>query len=370
MRTWQKLSPFSLIILFCALFSAACTQQPAKSLVNLHDSASLTKLQIKVFKPGSVAPSTLYVIGQKQAQQIYKAALASPQPRKSSGCSQVLGADYQLIFWAGGQTAEIIAADRGGCGDLFLRGGDLRDASKDFWSLLDQAIASAPQVKQPDRLTIVRYWGDRQAPLTASVTSAEQAQTLFLALSSLPPSEERCGGEIVTYDDLFFFEGETLLRAYVPRGACSQISIAGDPSTSSWQFTEHFRQVMDQLLAGITLVPAQPDQLEIRHNLEHTVPGPQTIFYASIEQSAVQKLFQTVYDLPVWPANKDVSCNSQGTADSYDVLTFSQAGAWLTSVNAFSDCASLGLVRADMMGGSSRQVTPEFWDQVHRFEKG
>ena len=62
----------------------------------------------------------LYVVEQKQAQQIYQAALDSPQPGLGRACPTNAGPSYQLLFRDGAQPAEIITADQSGCGDLFL----------------------------------------------------------------------------------------------------------------------------------------------------------------------------------------------------------------------------------------------------------
>jgi hypothetical protein len=377
MRARRHLFPLALLPLVCALLSTACgqlqNQQPPKPLVALHNSADLTKLQIERFEAGNAAPEMLYVIEQKTAQQVYKAALASPQPAQGRACPAIAGPGYQLVFWAGTQTAEIVTADRGGCGDLFLRGGDLRQANQDFWSFLDQAITSAPHVKQPDHLEIVRYQGNVQVPLYAKITSAKQAQKLFTALSaflSTPPSTTgRCGDQAATYDDLFFYEGQVLLRAQVFRGNCSQVRIAGKTTAPSLQPTEQFQQQVTQELSGVAFAPARSDTLKIEHAPTSIQSGSGPDFRISRDQGAIQKLYHTASNLPRWPSNKDSSCNLQGTAASYDVLTFSQGGAWLVSTTAFSGCAAISFNRAGIEGGYASQATQEFWDLLRQAEK-
>ncbi len=378
MRARHDLFPLALLPLVCALLITACTQPqnqpPPKSLVALHNSADLTKLQIESLDVGNPAPDQLYVVGQKTAQQVYKAALASPQPAPGRDCPAVAGPGYQLVFWAGSQIAEIVTADRGGCGDLFLRGGDLRQGTRDFWAFLDQAISSAPHVKQPDHVEIVRYLGNLQMPLYAKVTSTRQVQPLFTALSafvsSSPPTTGRCANQAATYDDLFFYEGEVLFRAQVFRGDCLQVRIAGTTGSLPLQPTEQFLQLLDQELLGVTFVPVRPDTLEIQHAPAIIQPGSGPDFRISTDQDLIQSLFHTVSGLPPWPSNQDASCNMQGTAASYDVLTFSQGGAWLIAITAFSGCAAISFHRAGIAGGYASQATPEFWDQIRRAEKG
>ncbi len=377
MRTRRHLFPLALLPLVCALLSPACGllqhQQPPKPLVALHNSADLTKLQIELFEAGNAAPETRYVIGQKIAQQVYQAALASPRPTQGRGCPAIGGPRYQLVFWAGTHTAEIITADRGGCRDLFLRG-DLRQATPDFWSVLDQAISSAPHVKQPDHVEIVRYQGNVQVPLYAKMTSARQAQKLFTALSAFlstsPSTTGRCADQAATYDDLFFYEGEVLLRAQVFGGDCSQVRIAGQPPAPSLHPTEQFLHQLHQELSGVTFAPVRPDTLEIEHAPTSIQSGSGPDFRSSRDQGAIQKLYHTASNLPLWPSNKASSCASQRTATSYDVLTFSQGGAWLLSITAFSGCAAISFNRAGIEGGFARQATQEFWDLVHRAENG
>jgi hypothetical protein len=378
MKASGYLFPLALLPLVCALLSTACgqlqNQQPSKPLVALRNSADLTKLQIELFKAGNAAPETLYVIEQKTAQQVYKAALASPRPAQGRACPAVAGPGYQLVFWAGTQIAEIVTADRGGCGDLFLRGGDLRQANQDFWSFLDQAISSAPHVKQPDHLEIVRYQGDMQVPLYAKMTSARQVQKLFTALTAFLSRSQSttgpCVNQAATYDDLFFYEGEVLLRAQVFRGDCSQVRIAGKTTSPPLQPTEQFLHQLDQELSGVTFAPVRPDTLEIQHAPTSIQSGSGPDFRISRDQVAIQKLYNTASNLPRWPSNKDSSCNLQGTAASYDVLTFSQGGAWLTSTTAFSGCAAISFNRAGIEGGYASQATQEFWDLVRQAEKG
>jgi hypothetical protein len=376
MRARHDLFPLALLPLVCAVLVTACAQpqnqQPAKSLVALHTSADLTKLQIESFDAGNPAPDMLYVLGQKTAQQVYKAALASPQPAQGRPCPAVAGPGYHLIFWAGSHIAEIVTADRGGCGDLFLRGGDVRQGTRDFWAFLDQAIRSAPHVKQPDHVEIVRYLGNLQMPLYARVTSTRQVQTLFTALSaflsSSPPSAGRCANQAATYNDLFFYEGDVLFRAQVFRGDCSQVRIAGTTGVLPLQPTEQFLQQVDQELLSIPFVPVRPDRVEIQHAPARIQPGSGPEFRISTDQDVIQPLFHTVWGLPPWPSNQDSSCNRQGTAASYDVLTFSQGGTWLIAIAAFSGCAAISFHRAGITGGYANQATPEFWDQVRRAE--
>lgn len=371
MRVPLHLFPLALIAILCTLLFTACDPKP---LVNLHSSAALTKLQIEIFEDGKASPETLFVIKQEVAQQLYKAALASPQPAPGRACPTVAGPGYQLVFWAGAQRAETVIADRGGCSDLFLRGGDLRQASQDFWSLLDQATTSAPHVTHPDHLDIVRYQGNVQVPLYVKITSARKVQRFFTYLSaflSTPPSTTGyCGDQAPTYDDLFFYEGEVLLRAQVFRGDCSQVRMAGKTISPALRLTEQFRQQLDQELSSMTFAPARPDKLEIKHTPTNIQPGSGPDFRISTDQRAIQKLYHTAYTLPPWPLNKDSSCNSQGTADSYDVLTFSQEDAWLVSVTAFSSCAVIWFNRAGIEGGYASQGTQEFRDLVHQAEKG
>jgi hypothetical protein len=334
----------------------------------------LTKLQIEIFEAGKTSPDTLYVIKQKAAQQLYKAALASPQPAPGRACPTMAGPGYQLVFWAGAQRAETVTADRGGCGDLFLRGGDFRQANQDFWSLLDQAITSAPHVTHPDHLEIVRYQGNVQVPLYAKITSARQVQRLFTHLSaflSTPPSiTGLCGDQASTYDDLFFYEGEILLRAQVFRGDCSQVRMTRKTTSTALHLTAQFQQQLDRELSSMTFAPVRPDTLEIEHAPASIQSGSGPDFHISTDQSAIQELYHTAYNLLPWPPNKDSSCNSQGTSDSYDVLTFSQGDAWLVSATAFSGCAAISFNRAGIEGGYPKQATQKFWDLTHRVEKG
>ncbi|EFH84514.1 hypothetical protein [Ktedonobacter racemifer] len=371
MRVPLHLFPLALIAILCALLFTACDPKP---LVNLRSSADLTKLQIEIFENGKASPETLYVIKQETAQQLYKAALASPQLAPGRACPTIGGPGYQLVFWAGAQRAETVIADRSGCEDLFLRGGDLRQANQDFWSLLDQAITSAPHVTHPDHLEIVRYQGNVQVPLYGKITSTRQVQRLFTYFSaflSTPPSTTGfCGDQAPTYDDLFFYEGEVLLRAQVFRGDCSQLRMAGKTTFPALHLTEQFQQQLDQELSSMTFAPVRPDKLEIKHAPTSIQPGSGPDFRISIDQSTIQKLYRTAYNLLPWPSNKDSSCNSQGTAGSYDMLTFSQEDAWLVSATAFSGCPTVSFNRAGIEGGYMSQATQEFWDLVHQVEKG
>src|SRR5258706_3987680 len=337
MRTRHDFFPLALLLLVSAWLVTACAhpqnQPPPKSIVALHNSADLTKLQIESFDAGNPAPDMLSVVGQKTAQQVYQAALASPLPAPGRACPAVAGPGYQLICWAGSEIAEIVTADQGGCGDLFLRGGDVRQGTRDIWAFLDQAISSAPHVKQPDHVEIVRYLGNLQMPLYAKVTSTRQVQTLFTALSafvsSSPPTTGRCANQAATYDDLFFSEGDVLFRAQVFRGDCLQVRIAGTSGFLPVRPTEQFLQQLDQELLGITFVSVRPDRLEIQHAPARIQPGSGPDIRISTDQDVIQPLFHRVSGLPPWPSNQDTSCNMQGTAASYDVLTFSQGGAWL-----------------------------------------
>jgi hypothetical protein len=249
----------------------------------------------------------------------------------------------------------------------------LRQGDQDFWSLLDQAISSAPHVKQPDHLEIVRYLGNMQVPLYAKVNSTRQVQKLFTTLSDFlsrsQPTTGPCADQAATYDDLFFYEGEALFRAQVFRGDCSQVRIASTPASPPLQPAEQFLQQLDQELLGVTFMPVRPTTLEIQHAPARVQSGSGPDFRISRDQNVIGKLFYTVSSLPRWPYNKDSSCNMQGTAASYDVLTFSQGGAWLTTTTAFSGCAAISLHRAGIEGGYASQATQEFWDLVRRAEK-
>ncbi|GLV60881.1 hypothetical protein KDH_77000 [Dictyobacter sp. S3.2.2.5] len=369
---WPLLS-LSLIALICTLLATACgqsqAQQPPLPLAPLRNSADLTKLQIKMLAPGNAVPEMQYVSDQKRAQQIYKAALASPQPVPDNPCPAIAGPRYQLVFWAGTRAAEIITADQGGCGDIFLRGGDLRQASQNFWSFLDQAIAGAPLVRQPDHVEIVRYQGDARMPLYAKITSKAQAQALFTTISTFLASSQSttglCDDQAASYDDLFFYEGEALYHVQVFSGACSQVRMFGRPPSPFLRPTAQFVQQLNQGLTSVKFAPANPDKLEIEHAPTAIRSGSGPAFTTTRDQGVIQKLYHNAANLPPWPANKDASCNTQGTANSYDIVTFSQGGAWLTSATAFSGCATVSFGRAGIGGGYMRQVTQEFWDLVH-----
>jgi hypothetical protein len=356
----------------------ACAQPqppppPPQSRVAPQHSAALSTLQVESFDAGNAAPDMRYVVGQQTAQQVYQAALASPQPAQGGFCPAVAGPSYHLMFWAGARIAEIVTADRGGCGDLWLRGGDVREGTRDFWAVLDHAISSAPHVTRPDHVDIVRYRGNGQMPLYAKGTVSSQVHLLFAALfallASFPPAAGRCANQAATYDDLFFYEGAVLFRAQVFRGDCSQVRIAATPGLDPLQPTEQFLHQWDQELLGITFAPVRPDRLEIQHAPARIQPGFGPVFRSSTDPDVTQPLFHTVSGLPPWPSNQDASCNGQGTAASYDVLTFSQEGAWLSAIAAFSGCAAITFHRAGITGGYARQATPEFWDQVRRAER-
>jgi hypothetical protein len=211
-------------------------------------------------------------------------------------------------------------------------------------------------------------------PLYAKVTSTRQVRNLFTALSALrassPPITGRCANQGATYDDLFFYEGDVLLRAQMFRGDCSQVRIAGMTGSPPLQPTEQFLHQWDQELLGVPFVPVRPDKLEIQHAPTRIQLGSGPDFHFSSDQNVIQPLFQTVFSLTSWPSNQDSFCNMQATSASYDVLTFSQGSAWLMAVTAFSGCAAVTFNRAGIDGGYASQATQAFWDSVRQAEQG
>jgi hypothetical protein len=77
-------------------------------------------------------------------QQLYTTTFALPQMPQGIPCTMEAGPHYTLTFQQGAKTLETIVAKREGCQPVSIVGETQdRQASRDFWSQLDQAIHQA-----------------------------------------------------------------------------------------------------------------------------------------------------------------------------------------------------------------------------------
>ncbi|QBD76487.1 hypothetical protein EPA93_10890 [Ktedonosporobacter rubrisoli] len=358
-----------LLILSMALLVVGCgSTEQAHAQSQAQHNNSLTKLQIKLFGPGETAPLKRVVINdQELIQKLYAQAQALPKPQKDRICTMQLGLSYALSFWNGDKLVEMMVANSSGCGDLMLSSGDWRQPDRQFWQVLRQAYDSAAGVKQPDSLAVVRYTDKTQPPLYARVTSASQVQKFLTALHQLPRQADQCAPVGMPFDDLYFFEGEKMLRVQIFKGACKAVRIM---SEEGWRTMDQtVEQLLEQTLATTSFAKAIPDRLEMR--IAFTKHGQDNgltfmdLGHNNEELQRVRKIYDVTYALPLLPLRNGnhESCPASGSLKYY-MLIFSQGGAWLTTAIAYENCEPVQLNTVGATGIPLRQATQEFWSLV------
>jgi hypothetical protein len=101
------------------------------------------RIQINDHLSKGVEPVVTLSVSSK-VQQLYSKTLALPQMPEAQPCTLELGRDYTLVFLQGKKTLASVLAQRYGCEAVTIAGEKQnRQATQDFWSLLDQAVSMA-----------------------------------------------------------------------------------------------------------------------------------------------------------------------------------------------------------------------------------
>lgn len=77
---------------------------------------------------------------QEKVKLLYEEALASPKQPDDLMCTMIADTRYELTFYQDGQEDQKMTADKGGCRTVTLGDGDVRLASEEFWTLLNELV--------------------------------------------------------------------------------------------------------------------------------------------------------------------------------------------------------------------------------------
>ena len=299
-------------------------------------------------------------------QRLYNTTLALPQMPRNQGCTDESGPSYKLVFLRGGHTLTTLTAQRFSCQTVTFEGSQqTRQATTDFWSLVDQAVYASTPAATPQWLALLHVSRTDQPPLTARISSAETTRRLYNAILALPLAPPRGGcstGGAPAYS-LLFHQDDLTIPAQIDQ-QCSTIDLEGNYRTRTGQFvmTGAFKQLLNQTLAGATFAPARPDQLSLTVLIGKGTASNQTVTDASLRQ----QIYARVFALPAAPASLPQTCdqndkvNGKGRWYTFD---FSQWGLPILHLELFEgSCKLITLYPA----GKLVQGDTSFWNLIHR----
>ena len=307
---------------------------------------------------------TLRVVA--QVQQFYRTTLALPLMPEQIACTAEAGPHYTLTFLRGTQTLAQVVAKREGCGAVTIAGETQdRQASKTFWSQLDQAIYAATPVAKPQSLAIQHALQGNKPVQTARITDATTAQRVYNALLALPRTTSACNDNSYPAYQLVFQTTEQAIPAVISQ-QCHTISLNGNYQSRSglYTLTAQFEQLFTQTLAGATFAPAHPDQLmqTLDKSYSTSSHGPVT------DVQLMQQLYARIFTLPISASGPDCPSEADkidGKATWYS-FDFTQWGLPIMSLTIYEGTCKLIQPSPGMSAGQTLQGDAAFWNLIHR----
>lgn len=313
---------------------------------------------------GKAPQVTLHAVA--QVQQFYRTTLALPPMPQQIACTLEAGPHYTLTFLRGTQTLAQVVAKREGCGAVTIAGETQdRQASKTFWSQLDQAIYAATPVAKPQSLAIQHASQENKPVQTARITSTATAQRVYNALLALPQATPNCNDNSYPAYQLVFQTTEQAIPAVISQ-QCHTISLSGNYQSRSglYTLTDQFEQLFTQTLADATFALAQPDQLlqTLDKSYSTASHGPVT------DVQLMQQLYTRIFTLPSSATGPDCPSEADkldGKATWYS-FDFTQWGLPIMSLTVYEGTCKLVQPSPGLSAGQTLVGDATFWNLVHR----
>jgi hypothetical protein len=334
------------------------------------DQPDRVQIQVETVSPDGGKNPLLTLTQASLVQRLYSTTLALPEMPQNRVCTDEFGPSYKLIFLRGGRTLMALTAQRFSCQAVMIEGSQRdRQATPDFWSLVDQAIYAATPAGAPQWLAILHVLHVDQPPLTARVMSAEKARQLYNAILALPlaPARGGCSDTGTPEYALLFHQTDLAIPASIDQ-PCNTIDLEGKDRVRSGRFimTDAFKQLLNQTLAGATFAPARPDQLSLTVQMGNGTTSNQLVTDTSLRQ----QIYARAFELPAAPASLPQTCDQNDKVNGkgrWYTLDFSQWGLSLLHMELFEgSCKLITLYPA----GKLVQGDANFWDLIHRAAQG
>jgi hypothetical protein len=293
-------------------------------------------------------------------QQLYSVTYALPQRPEGQICPADAGPGYTLTFLLRNKTLGTAVAEKAGCDSVTITGEQHdREATKEFWTLLDRAIYQATPPAHPTQLSIMHVPPANQVAQTTLITNINKVQRLYSAILALPLAGY--ANDEPTYQ-LVFHENNLIIPATIyPKS--NLINLEGNFRTRGGWYTmnDRFKQLLAETLSGTTPEPAHPDQI-----LLNLSPGNKPNRNITITNTTlIQQLYTKALALPLAQPQQFPACvgddkvHGKGTWYSF---TFSQWNLPVLQLGAYEGCAAFATNAAQQY----LQSDQEFWSLVHR----
>lgn len=298
-------------------------------------------------------------------RQLYAAILALPDMPAVRACTDELGPHYTLTFRQGGVPLVTVQANRDGCRPVTIAGQTPdRKGTEAFWQQLDQAIYAATPPANPERLAIEYTPQPGLAPQSTLISSAATAKRLYDAILALPlaTSWQDCGGDPVPTYQLVFFAPNQAIPAII-YDSCQSVSLQGAYQSrgGTYAMGAQFKQTLQSVLAGATLMRARPDQLSVTVEAYRTTSHQANVSDTHLMLALYDKVFTLRYTAPQQgcPPDSD-KLAGKGT---FATFSFSQWSLPLLQVTVYMGSCTFAQLSPN---GQWIEGDQEFWDLVHQ----
>ncbi len=360
-KTHSSLLPILLLTGMLILLSSCGSRSSSAAGSNNAPSSKPDSVEIQINSTGNVGPlaPVVTLTTNDILQQLYAATYALPQMPDRQVCTLEGGPSYTLTFLLKNKTLGTALAGREGCDPVTITGEQHdREATKEFWALLDKTIYQATPPAHPTQLSIMHVPPANQATQIALITNINKVQHLYSAILALPLGSY--ANDEPTYQ-LAFHENTLTIPATIYQKS-NLINLEGNYRTRGGWFkmNDQFTQLLAETLGGTPPAPAHPDQLLL--NLSSGNKSNQNITITNT--TLIQKLYAKALGLPLAQSQKFPVCvgddKVQGKGTWY-IFTFSQTGLSVLQLSAYEGCLSFATNAAQQY----LQGDQEFWSLVH-----
>jgi hypothetical protein len=356
-------SPFLPILLLTGVLIVLSSCGPRSGSASGPDSTPSSKpdsVKIEIGGPGIGPGKPVVTLTTNDIlQQLYSVTYALPQMSERQICPADAGPGYRLTFLQRNKTLRTALAAKGGCGSVTITGEQHdREATKEFWALLDKAIYQATPPAHPTQLSIMHVPPANQAAQITLITNTNKVQSFYSAILALPHGSY--ANDEPTYQ-LVFHENTLAIPATIYQKS-NLIDLEGNYRTRGGWFKmdDQFKQLLAETQSGATFAATHPDQLLLNVN-----PGNKPVRNLTITNTTlIQKLYTKEIGLPLMQPQQFPACvgddkvHGKGTWYSF---TFSQLSIPVLQLSAYEGCAAFATNAAQQY----LQSDQEFWSLVH-----
>jgi hypothetical protein len=304
-------------------------------------------------------------------QQLYTTISGLPQMPKEIACTMELGPAYNLVFHAGNKIVMTAKAEKYGCRPVRIKGETQeRQATKEFWPLLDKAIYTGTPPTKVQWLSIMQAVQPQHPTQTTRITSSEQAQRLYDAIVKLPeiPQNKKysCSSQDAPEYQMVFHPADHLIVSDFNK-KCGYVTLGANYESRSgtYQVNEQFTKLFEETLAAAPLTQGQPDQLSIATNKDSS--DTQSIRNVS-NLVLAQKLYKKIFTLPQTKPQPNCPSEDDKVARKgthYD-LRFTQWDLPVLTLSAYEGSCKQIIFNHLSSERKVLQGDQEFWSLLHQ----